>query len=649
MAEAHSSDVPLLRTDLAHLLERITDGFFALDSSWRIVYMNGEGRKLLRATLADVVGKYWLEVFPRARGTAFEREYARAMRDQVPVQFTEFSATSQRWLEVKAYPSEDGISVYFRDTTARMRAERELESRSAQLQSLISFGRLSLTGESLDRLFADAAEMLQVYIDVPIVELHVYDKEAHKFGLATSEGWGESSSVRDDMQLDSQAGEVLKKGQSVVTSDVRIDPRFSDRRAFGPFGVRAGLCVLIGTLEEPLGVLSAYTTLPRVFTTNDVRFVESIATIVGEAARTNAQRKRVHEVLESITDAFASLDEHLIVTYVNSRMEATCGARRDAIVGRPLHEFLPGGRDDPDAAHYEQALAIKRPVTYESYNPKEHAWYEVRIYPSLDGLSVYLRNVTERKIAEIRLRELNEELERRVKDRTIQLEHANKELESFAYSVSHDLRAPLRAVDGFSQALEEDCGTVLDSQGLQYLARVRRAAKRMGDLIDALLKLASVARQAIVPVSVDLSRAAESIANELSSVEPSRKVEFVIAAGVRATGEPMLLRSVLENLIGNAWKFTRVTPDARIEFGFDGKEMYVKDNGAGFDMAYANKLFCAFQRLHSAEEYEGTGIGLATVARIIHRHGGDIRAEGVVGNGATFWFTLPGTDAGETI
>jgi light-regulated signal transduction histidine kinase (bacteriophytochrome) len=168
----------------------------------------------------------------------------------------------------------------------------------------------------------------------------------------------------------------------------------------------------------------------------------------------------------------------------------------------------------------------------------------------------------------------------------------------------------------------------------------------MGDLIDALLKLASVARHAITPVPVDLSKIAHAIAADLQSVEPQRDVRFRIAPDVRVMGEPMLLRAVLENLIGNAWKFTRNTERAEIEFGVDGSEYFVKDNGAGFDMAYANKLFGAFQRLHSAEEYEGTGIGLATVARIVHRHGGEIRAEGAVGAGATFWFTLPPVEEG---
>ena len=641
MAETSSADVPLLRTDLAHLLERITDGFFALDSSWRIVYMNAEARNLLRAGNAEVSGKFWLDAFPRARGTAFEREYARSMREQTPVQFTEFSSTSQRWLEVKAYPSPDGLSVYFRDVSARMKAERELEARSAQLQAVIAFGRLALSGASIEQLWNDAMEMLQVYIDVPLVEVHLYDKESQQLRRAAALGWPKTGESRERVALQSQAGEALLKAQAIVASDVRIDPRFSDKRAFAPLGVRAGMCVLIGTREDPLGVISAYTTQPRVFTTNDVRFVESISKIIGEATRTNEQKSRIIEVLESITDAFASLDANLTVTYVNAQMERISGRSRDALTGKPLHEVMPYGEADRDIAHYRQALETRQTCSYESYNAATGEWYEFRIYPGTDGLSVYLRDITARKMGEMQMREMNEVLERRVAERTLQLELANKELESFAYSVSHDLRAPLRAIDGFSQALEEDYAPVLAGSGANYLSRVRAAARRMGDLIDALLQLARVARLAITPVCVDLSTIAESIAADLRSVEPDRDVRFVIAPEVRASGEPMLLRAVLENLIGNAWKFTRKCEHAVIEFGFDGAECFVKDNGAGFDMAYANKLFGAFQRLHTAEEYEGTGIGLATVARIVHRHGGEIRAEGATGAGATFWFTLP--------
>ncbi|HEX9868272.1 MAG TPA: cache domain-containing protein [Candidatus Tectomicrobia bacterium] len=228
---------------------------------------------------------------------------------------------------------------------------------------------------------------------------------------------------------------------------------------------------------------------------------------------------------------------------------------------------------------------------------------------------------------------------------TSKLEAANKELEAFSYSASHDLRAPLRSIDGFSQVLLEDYGDTLDAQGQDHLRRIRMATQRMAELIDALLELSRVTRMELSRRPLDLTAMAQTITEELRRREPARAVELVLADGLTASGDPPLLRVALENLLGNAWKFTAKTALARIEIGSlrqpDGVLAYfVCDNGAGFDMQYADKLFGAFQRLHRVGEFPGTGIGLATVQRIIHRHGGRIWAEGIVDHGSTFYFTL---------
>lgn len=228
--------------------------------------------------------------------------------------------------------------------------------------------------------------------------------------------------------------------------------------------------------------------------------------------------------------------------------------------------------------------------------------------------------------------------------RTAELEGANKELAAFSYSVSHDLRAPLQSIDGFSQALAEDCADKIDALGLDYITRVRAATRRMAELIDDLLTLSHVSRGERKNEQVDLSALAREIVAGLRQRDPGRDVSFVVAPGASAKGDSRLLRVVLENLLANAWKFTAKHAGARIEFGFftrEGKRaFFVKDDGAGFDMAYAGKLFGPFQRLHSMTEFEGSGIGLATVQRIIHRHGGEVWAEGEVEQGATISFTL---------
>jgi light-regulated signal transduction histidine kinase (bacteriophytochrome) len=258
------------------------------------------------------------------------------------------------------------------------------------------------------------------------------------------------------------------------------------------------------------------------------------------------------------------------------------------------------------------------------------------------------------KRAEQDARRLAAELEQRVRDRTARLEAANRELESFAYSVSHDLRAPLRGIDGFSQALLEDYHDKLDAEGQDYLRRVRAASQRMGRLIDDILQLSRLNRTDMKREEVDLSVIAARVIAELQAADPTRYDMCVdITPGLAAAGDARLLEVVLVNLLGNAWKFTSKTEKARIEFGVTESHgkcvFFVRDNGVGFDMAYVDRLFGAFQRLHTEAEFPGTGIGLATVQRIIRRHGGEVWAEGAVGKGATFSFTLRqnGTTPGE--
>jgi light-regulated signal transduction histidine kinase (bacteriophytochrome) len=262
----------------------------------------------------------------------------------------------------------------------------------------------------------------------------------------------------------------------------------------------------------------------------------------------------------------------------------------------------------------------------------------------MTAVQVIARDITDRKRAEEKIRQLNEDLEQRVLERTAQLEVANKELESFAYSVSHDLRAPLRGIDGWSLALQEDFDKQLNEQARQDLNLIRTETQRMGQLIDDLLKLSRVNRTEMEPTSVDLTALAHSIETRMQKMNMDRKINFIIQQGLSAWGDSNLLDIVLTNLFDNACKFTSPRALARIEFGktgINGKQaFFIRDNGVGFDMQYTQNLFGAFQRMHKLSEFRGTGIGLATVQRIIHRHGGRIWADAHVDSGATFYFTL---------
>jgi PAS domain S-box-containing protein len=253
-------------------------------------------------------------------------------------------------------------------------------------------------------------------------------------------------------------------------------------------------------------------------------------------------------------------------------------------------------------------------------------------------------DITERIATEEKVRKLNADLETRVRERTADIDAATRELDAFAYSVSHDLRAPLRSLNGFSQALLEDFSDVLDDTGKDYLRRIHRSVRTMGQMIDSLLDLSRATRAELNRSAIDLSALAGEITAELSAADPGRNVTVHIADNLRCTGDPQLLRLALRNLLGNARKFSAKAPRARIDVGqadVDGEDVFfVRDNGAGFDMRYASKLFSAFQRLHSAADFEGTGVGLATVQRIVSRHGGRIYAEAEPGKGATFYFTL---------
>ncbi|MFQ5644260.1 MAG: PAS domain S-box protein [Thiogranum sp.] len=371
-----------------------------------------------------------------------------------------------------------------------------------------------------------------------------------------------------------------------------------------------------------------------------------------EQARLESER-RYHALARIAPVGIFRTDVDGNCIYTNERWCQIAGMRPEQALGEGWSGALhPEDREQVFAEWYRAAQAqvpfhtecrFQRPDGGES-------WLLVQATAEQDGqgnVIGYVGTITDiskQKNIEDELRIHRGHLEELVSERTHELEVANRELEAFAYSVSHDLRAPLRAIDGFSHALGEDCADAIGDLGRDYLRRVRAASQRMGELIDDILQLSRMARGDMEWSEVDMSALARAAVDRLREAEPGRRVDVRVAEGMRAAGDKTLLGVLLDNLIGNAWKYTGRTDCASIETGVleqDGEPVYfVRDNGAGFDMSYADKLFGIFQRMHKADEFEGTGIGLATVQRIVHRHGGRVWAEAEVDRGATFFFTL---------
>lgn len=494
------------RQEVTELLESISDAFFALDRDWQFTYINPQAEKLLQRSPDELLDRnIWAE-FPRFFGTIFEREYRRAASDRVTIQFEEFFAPLDKWLEVRVYPAANGLSVYLRDISDRQLAEQAVEESHQLLQDAIE--------GTTDAIFMKDLEGRYVMLNSVVAEI---------IGKPKAEIIG-----RDDTEFF-----PIEIAQQVQAVDRRI--------------------MTTGITEE----------------------LEEIVPVQGE-----------------------------LRTYFSVK-----SVRRNC-----------------------QGAVV--------------------------GLIGFARDISDRKQEQALLQELNQNLEQRVAERTAQLEATNKELEAFSYSVSHDLRAPLRGIDGFSLALLERYTGQLDEKGKHYLQRIRAASQRMGELIEDLLRLSRVTRSEMQFRTVDLSAIIQKLASELQQTQPERVVEWAIAPHITAQADLQLIQVLFENLLSNAWKFTARKKTTQIEFGklspkqlefsterpvspFTSSEVYfIRDNGAGFDMAYVAKLFGAFQRLHTEDEFPGNGIGLATVRRIILRHGGQIWAESTVEQGTTFFFTL---------
>jgi PAS domain S-box-containing protein len=546
-------------------------------------------------------------------------------------------------------PSVKGIVINSRDITERKRAEAEIRRFNEYLEKRVAERTVQL--ESALAELEESEKLYRTVVKQAAESIFLVDAESTRIletnaAFYKSLGYTEEELLRmtlydviahDRESVDDNVRRILKKGHHFIgerryrrkdgsLADVEVSARAIS------YNGREALCVVAHDITERKRTEKALKESERRFR----QFFENSA----DALFVHDERGRFVDCNAEACRALGYAREELLeLSVADVATHLISEEERREKKGETLWERAMQGEPGRIVGFEENELRRRDGTTF----PVEVGVGAIE-YEGQRLILASARETTERKRAEEELRQLNEDLEQRVRRRTAQLVAFNSELEAFSYSVSHDLRAPLRAIDGFSQILLEDYEDRLDEQGRLYLKRTKDASQRMGHLIDDLLDLSRMTRSEMHRERVDLSTLARAVAEEFRRTQPEHQVEVVVEEGLVAEGDGRLLRVALENLLGNAWKFTRHQPHPKIEVGIlkheDTPAYFVRDNGVGFDIAYADKLFGAFQRLHSEREFEGTGIGLATVQRIIHRHGGQVWAKSEVGKGATFFFNL---------
>jgi PAS domain S-box-containing protein len=692
IAERKRAEEALLASEVRYrrLFEAAKDGILILNAdTGEIVDVNPFMIEMVGYSHAELHGKQLWEIgFFRDIG-ANKAAFLKLQEDHyIRYENLPLKASDGRliWVEFVSNVYEVGhhkvIQCNIRDVTLRKQAEEHLQANAARavLMAELSQGFAELTDDYQGLLNLAArriAELIGDYCAIRLVEAdgvtlqlvvdHHLDASAQEFMHRLI------SSIPQRMD-EGITAQVFRSGKAVLLPFVSPDAfRAQVKSEFHPLLTRLNIhSVLIAPLRAEGNIIGTITMsrdqTPYPYTEDDQIFLQDLAdraTLAITNVRLYTAMQQLNNQLEQRviqrTDALSQantllqtmldhMPDHIYFKDAQSRFIRNSRSQAKALglndpaeaVGKSDFDFFPHAQRSYETEH-EIMRSGKPLVDFEErvvWPDGRETWVSTTKLPLLDqagriiGTFGISRDITERKKSEVALQKAK-----------LELEAANKELEAFSYSVSHDLRTPLRSIDGYSQAVLEDYVDQLPSEGRSYLEHIRTSAQRMAELIDDLLNLSRVTRAPMNLVPVNLSKLVETVAAELQQNHPERNVSFNIVPNRKAGGDPRLLQIVLENLLNNAWKYSSKQGQAEIDFGVkyeNGETIYfVRDNGAGFDMAYAGKLFGAFQRLHTTTEFPGTGIGLATVQRIIHRHGGRVWAESSVGQGATFFFTLP--------
>ncbi|MFX1367757.1 MAG: PAS domain S-box protein [Promethearchaeota archaeon] len=649
------------------LVQSISDLVFVYDADDRYVEFYGQSEEDLVVPPEEFLGRRPAEVLPNNIAAEYLRTI-RKVRETGASQTFDYPLTvtgEDQWFSAKMSLHEDQSRVIavVRNITPRVRAE-ETASRERQAFRVIAEAATYATDPSdlSQRVLEGLLELLE--FDKGTIRLYDADRNC-LFGTATKNI--DPERIADVVSVDEETAETIIVSRTALRKAPVFAPNISEIEDLKQYVERLHNLEIRSLVAWPLvdeannllGVLNLAAENPKEMDQASISFFETVAvmfTRILERQMTQEALRKAEKKFRSVFNAIPvglqileqGIGGELRLVEVNPAIDKMLVSPSTPLLGKTLEEIAPSHQKELVIERCTRALKDQLQWETEDVIAEDN---QVRravrtsIFPVLPGMiALSFLDLTERVQAEMEVQRLNEQLSQLVDERTAELAAANKELEAFAYTVSHDLRAPLRTMDGFSQAVLEDYSETLDETGRNYLQRIRQAASKMSNLIEDILSLSRVTRFDMDRTPLDLSLMAEEVIMELQRGDSKREVKVVIEKDIKARCDRRLMRAALQNLIGNAWKFTSQVEAGRIEFGTMQIEeetvYYVRDNGAGFDMEFSEKLFRPFQRLHGVDEFEGSGIGLATVERAIERHGGRIWAEGKVGKGATFYFTL---------
>jgi len=666
------------------LFDNMIDGFayhrLVLDETGKPVdyiflEVNDSFERLTGLKRADIAGKRVREVLPGIENDPADwiGAYGRVALTGREARFEQYAAALGKWYSVTAYcPQKEHFATIFEDVTERKQAEETLHQLNRTLQALSHSDRALLRATEEAAYLQEICRIIVENCGYAMVWVGFTEHDEAK-SVRPAAAAGFDAGYLDTLQLtwaDTERGRgptgtAIRTGSVAMCRNMQTDPQFEPWRAEAiKRGYASSAVFPLLADGRAFGALTIYSREPEGFSDDEVKLLTELA---GDFAygittlRLRAKHAAIEAALRESEERYRSLFENMLHGFayckmlydddgrpldfiyldVNSAFGKLTGLEN--VAGKRVTEVIPGIREaHPELFDiYGRVASTRQPEKFEiEFNPLG-LWLSISVYSNVrEHFVAIFDDITERKKAEADILKLSEDMVAR----NLELESVNKELESFIYSVSHDLRAPIRTMSGFAKIINEDYAGKLDAQGRDYLERILKGSEKSTQLINDLMRLSTISRQELGKIDVDLSKKVSKAVEELRQTNQGRSVEVVVQDGLTAAADPTLIELALSNLLGNAWKFTSETGKPRIEFGSvvkNGKMVYfVKDNGAGFDMTYADKMFLPFHRLHSEKEFEGTGIGLAIVERIIRRHGGKVWAEGEVGKGATFFFTL---------